>query len=119
MTLTTGELTTLAGFRASLAQDFADMGAWVACHLEAELPGHFTYQMPVPDLDHEGKREWLRFVARSWDVPVRPHGDGGEIAVREFGRVRLVAHVGPEGSGTLAWLASARKASQAGSGAAA
>lgn len=90
--------------RCDVAQDFADAGAWIACDLAAQnLLGSYVIQVPVPrGLDREGKAEWLRQVAGSWKADVVPDGNGGMRAVRTFGSLRFVAHVGPEGSRHLA-----------------
>lgn len=107
-----GEAATLADRRADLAQDLVDFAAWAVVHLDAEIPDQLTYQMPVPPgLDHEGRRAWLRRVARSWPSGMIPDGHGGETAEKRVGRVRLVVSVAASDtttSGFLGQMAAAR-----------
>ena len=90
--------------RCDVAQDFADAGAWIACHPEAaNLLDQYTIQVPVPPgLRHRDEKvAWLQAVADSWREDVTPDGAGGLRVIRKFGSLRFTASVGPEGSAHL------------------
>lgn len=98
-----------ADARCGLAQDLADAAAWIACDLGAVIPPDMTIQVPVPHgLDHAGKRDWLAMVARSWKTEVRPDGQGGEIAVRQFGHLRFTASVAAHYATAAGYFAAAK-----------
>jgi hypothetical protein len=120
MTNNPDEVTVAAGRRADLIAGLNGLAAWLTVHPDTPLPVvHANFRVPAGERGEQ--LGFLDELAELLGTEVADDGMGTLVAMRRFGPLRAEGHVSPEDRSVGAYLdrAAARRAAQAGNGAAA